>query len=128
MAFEIPVLVDSKHRAFADLSTHQYKFVKLTSNGIELVSALTDKPFGVLQNAPTAGQAAEVMRLGLTKVISGGTIAVGAAVGTSAAGLALSKTLGTDITHFVAGVADEASVINDIFTLGINCLAPGRAV
>ncbi len=128
MAFEIPVLVDSKHRAYADLSTHQYKFVKLTANGIELVAALTDKPFGVLQNAPVAGESAQVMRLGLTKVISGGTIAINAAVGTSAAGLAVSKTLGTDVTHFVAGDADEAAVANDIFTLGINCLAPGRAV
>ncbi len=127
MAYEIPVLVDSKHRAFADLSTHQYKFVKLTANGIELCAAVTDKPFGVLQNAPTAGQAAEVMRVGLTKLIAGGTIAIGAAIGTGATALAAAKTLGTDTTHFNVGVADEAAVVNDIFTAAINCLNAGRA-
>lgn len=128
MAYEIPVLVDSKHLAYADLSTHQFKFVKLTSNGIELCSAATDKPFGVLQNAPIAGEAAEVMRLGVTKVKSGGTIAIGALVGTSATGLADSKTPGTDITEYAVGVADVAAVVTDIMTLGINCLSPGRAV
>ena len=129
MAFEIPVLVDSRYRcAVASLAAHQFKFVKLTTNGIELCAAVTDKPWGVLQNAPIIGENAEVMRVGVSKVKSGGTIAVSDAIGTDAAGLAAKKTLGTDLTHFVAGVADEAAVVTDILTVAINCLNIGRAV
>lgn len=127
MALQIPVFVDSKHLAAADLRTHQFKFVKLTANGIELCAALTDKPFGILQNAPNAGEPAEVMRIGVSKAIAGGTIAIGAAVGTSATGLAAAKTLGTDTTHFNVGVADEAGVVNDIISVAVNCLSAGRA-
>ena len=127
MAYEIPVLVDSKHLAYADLSTHQFKFVKLTSNGIELCAAATDKPFGVLQNAPIANEAAEVLRIGVSKVKAGGTIAIGAAVGPNASGLAVAKVLGTDTTNFVAGHADEAAVSGDIISVGINCVNAGRA-
>lgn len=126
MAYEIPVLVDSKHLAYASLATKQYFFVKLTSNGIELCSGATDIPFGVLQNAPAAGEAAEVMRLGVSKVVSGGTIAIGALIGTDSAGKADSKTAGTDTTNYTAGVADAAAADGDIFTAGINCLSPGR--
>jgi Uncharacterized conserved protein (DUF2190) len=127
MAFELPVLVDSSHRAYASLATKQFFFVKLSSNGIELCSGATDKPFGVLQNAPAAGEAAEVMRLGISKVKAGGTIAIGAHVGTDGNGKADSKTVTTDATEYVVGTADEAAVDGDIFTVGINCLSPARA-
>lgn len=127
MALEIPVLVDSKHLAYADLSAKQYFFVKLTSNGIELCAGATDRPFGVLQNAPIAGEPAEVMRLGVSKVKAGGTIAIGALIGTDANGKGDSKTVATDATEYAVGVADEAAVSNDIFTAGINCLNPNRA-
>jgi hypothetical protein len=127
MAIEIPVLVDSRYRAFADLSAKQFYFVKLTANGIELCAAATDKPWGVLQNDPTAGQPAEVMRIGVTKLISGGTIPISSAIGTDANGKAAAKVLGTDTTNFVAGVNDEAAVASDIFTAAVNCINIGRA-
>lgn len=126
MAIENPIFIESRFRAFADLSTKQYYFVKLTANGIEIISANTDKPFGVLQNNPTAGQPAEVMRLGVTKVISTGVIAVGATIGVDSGGKAESKTLGTSTTQFNAGNADEAAAANDIFTASINCINPSR--
>lgn len=127
MAFELPILIDSSKRAFASLATKQFFFVKLTSNGIELCAAATDVPWGVLQNTPAAGEAAEVMRLGITKVKTGGIIAVGALVGTDNAGKADSKTVATDSTEYVVGVADEVAANGDIITLGINCLNPHRA-
>lgn len=126
MATQIPVLVDSSKRAYVSLATKQFFFVKLTSNGIELCSAATDIPWGVLQNAPAAGENAEVMRLGVTKVKTGGIIAAGALVGTDGDGKADSKTAGTDTTNYVVGVADETSASGDIITLGINCLSPAR--
>lgn len=128
MAYEIPVLVDSKHRcAVASLAAKQFFYVKLTASGIELCAAATDRPFGILQNAPIIGEAAEVMRLGVSKVVAGGTIAIGALVGTDAAGKADSKTVTTDATEYIVGTADEAAVVNDIFTVSVNCLSPGRA-
>lgn len=128
MGFEKPVIIESRFRAAADLSTKQFQFVKQTSGGIDVISANTDKPFGVLQNKPTSGQPAEVMRLGTTKLVSTGTIAVAATIGTDSAGKAESKTLGTNVTHFNCGNADEAAVANDIFTATIDCVALSRCV
>jgi hypothetical protein len=43
----------------------QYTFVKLNSSGEAIaVAAATDVPIGVLQNAPTSGQEAEVLVVG----------------------------------------------------------------
>ncbi len=126
MAVEIPLFVDSRFRAYVSLATKQFYFVKLTSNGIELCAAATDKPFGVLQNAPAAGENAEVMRIGVSKIKSGGTIAIGASIGTNANGEGASKAPGTDTTNYLAGVADEAAVSGDLFSGAINCLNIGR--
>jgi hypothetical protein len=71
--------------AGADLSTKQYTFVKLDSSGQAVAAAAaTDIPIGVLQNAPTSGQEAEVLIVGGTKIVAGAAIGEGALVGTSA--------------------------------------------
>jgi hypothetical protein len=55
--------------AGADLSAKQYTFVKLNSSGEAIAAAAaTDIPIGVLQNAPTSGQEAEVLVVGGTKL------------------------------------------------------------
>ena len=47
--------------AYADLSAKQYYFVKMQSaTQVTVCAAITDKPIGVLQNNPTAGQQAIV--------------------------------------------------------------------
>jgi hypothetical protein len=57
--------------AGADLSALQYTFVKLNSSGEAIaVAAATDVPIGVLQNAPTSGQEAEVLVVGGTKLVA----------------------------------------------------------
>jgi hypothetical protein len=72
--------------AAADLSALQYTFVKLDSDGqAAAVAATTDKPIGILQNDPTSGQEAEVLVLGGSKLVAGGAVSEGAAIGTSAA-------------------------------------------
>jgi hypothetical protein len=91
--------------AGADLSAYQYRFVKLDTSNIGNVIAIaanTDKPIGVLQNAPISGQEAEVLTVGGTKlVVDTATVTVGDAVGPGAAvtatkGGALTVTAGTN--------------------------------
>lgn len=115
--------------AAADLSTKQYTFVKLNSDGnVAAASGATDIPIGVLQNAPTAGQEAEVLVVGGTKVVAGAAIGEGALVGTSAAGKAVALVAGTDTTKYVVGtLLTESAADGNIVTAVINCANPGRA-
>lgn len=117
--------------AAADLSALQYTFVKLDSSGnAAAVAATTDKPIGILQNDPTSGQEAEVLVLGGSKLVAGGAVSEGAAIGTSAAGKGSALTLaGTGATHFMLGQAlTEASAANELFTVVVNCIAPAKAI
>lgn len=115
--------------AGADLSAKQYHFVKInTGKTVVACSALTDVPIGVLQNAPTSGQAAEVCVIGITKIVGDADLALGDAIGPSADGQADARVIGTDTTHYVAGVVlEENSAAGGIVTAVINCASPGRA-
>lgn len=61
--------------ANSDLSTKQFFLVKQTGTAdkVDLVAANTDRTMGVLVNAPKSGQAAEVQKLGIAKVVSDGS-------------------------------------------------------
>jgi hypothetical protein len=73
--------------ANADLSTKQYLCVKAVSGGkVDVCSAITDVPIGVLQDKPASGKAACVGIGGVTKVVVNGAIAVGIKVAPTAAG------------------------------------------
>lgn len=115
--------------AGADLSAAQYKFVEIGAGGVVTVcNGATDRPIGVLQNAPLSGQEAEVVVAGGTKVVSSGDIAIGAAIGTDAAGKAAALVAGTDTTKFVVGtVILPAGADGEILTAVVNCAAPSRA-
>ena len=115
--------------AAADLSALQYTFVKLNASGqAAAAAAATDIPIGVLQNAPTSGQEAEVLVVGGTKIVAGAAIGEGALVGTSATGRAVALVAGTDTTKYVVGtLLTEAGASGDIVTAVINCANPGRA-
>ena len=115
--------------AGADLSTKQYTFVKLDSSGQAVAaSGATDIPVGVLQNAPTSGQEAEVLIVGGTKIVAGAAIGEGALVGTSSAGKAVALVAGTDTTKYVVGtLLTESAADGNIVTAVVNCANPGRA-
>ena len=114
--------------AGADLSALQYDFVKLDSNGRAVaVAATTDRPIGVLQNAPRSGEEAEVLIVGGTKLVAGGSITEGAALGTTNAGAARALTVGTDTTAYILGSAITEAASGEIFTAVINCASAGRA-
>lgn len=112
-----------------DLSSKQYTFVKLNSSGQAVaVAAATDRPIGVLQNAPSSGQEAEVLVSGGTKLVASAAVTEGAVVGTTSAGKAVALTVGTDTTKYILGTAlIEVAADNEITTVVINCAAAGRA-
>lgn len=93
------------------LIAKQYYMVKQHTDGtLILAAAGTDKIIGVLQNKPAVGQAALVRFLGTTKVIAGGTIAVGANVTSDGNGAAIATTTNKDrILGTYLGTASAAS-------------------
>lgn len=128
MAWEMPNFVITLPAA-ADLSAHQFKFVKLNSSGqIAAIAAATDIPVGVLQNKPAAvGAAGEVMVIGVTKLQGDADLAKGAQVGTSADGQADAKTAGTDSTEYIVGqVIGDNTAAGGLCSVLINCAAPAR--
>lgn len=126
---EVPLFTISREAA-ADLSAHQYKFVKLDSNGrVAAIAAATDVPFGILQNDPNAlGIAAEVMVAGVSEIQADAALAIGVQIGTSADGQADAKTPGTDTTEYVVGtVLIATDNAGERATVIFNCMNPGRA-
>lgn len=129
MAYEHGVL-DITFEADADLSSHQFKFMKWSGdNQVAVCAAATDVPIGVLQNAPdAAGKAAVVRLLGVSKVNSDAALSIGDLIGTSADGQADAKTPGTDTTNYVVGRVIKASTAAGGYASAlINCLNPHRA-
>lgn len=116
--------------AGADLSTHQFKFVKLgtTEGTVILCADAADRPIGVLQNAPTSGQPADVLMIGVTKISSDAALADGVEIGTSADGQADAKVRGTDLDEYIVGVMlSTTSAAAEIGKAAINCIAPPTA-
>jgi len=99
-------------KAAADLSAKQFYIVEITAaDTVNVCSAATDVPFGVLQNDPKSGETAEIAYADgeITKVVSDGSttaIAIGDQVGTDASGKAVKKTISGEL---VLGRALEAS-------------------
>lgn len=78
--------------AGGDLSTLKFRVVRLNSSGeVVAMSAITDIPYGILQNAPAAGEPASVIPLGAghSKVALGATLSPGDRISSGATGLIL---------------------------------------
>lgn len=104
-------IVTESYIAGADLSAAQFKIVKLdtTANTVIVCDGATDKPHGVLLNKPLSGEAAHVQYGGRTKVQADAAVSVGAEVGTSADGQAVTKTANNDWTIGRAETAAAAA-------------------
>jgi hypothetical protein len=116
--------------AASDLSGKQYRLVKLASaTTVDVCSAITDVPIGVLQNKPTSGQAAEILVIGLTKISVDADIAALDWIGPSNDGQAAKVTIGTDTTvHIVGKVITEPGGADEIHTAVVNCVTPVRGL
>jgi hypothetical protein len=105
---------DLKCRGFVadtDLSSYQYRAVKLDSDGeIILASDANDRAVGVLQDAPSAaGRGCLVAVGGVTKAIAGAAITAGSAVEVGTGGKFVTLTTGpiAGIAYTSAGDVDE---------------------
>jgi hypothetical protein len=112
--------------AAADLSSHQYRYMKIDSNGkAALVTSANDVVIGILQNAPESGQEASIALLGtggISKVVLAATIAtVGAIaaveyVGASDNGKAQVAVSGQHPAGIFVGIGDEDDIGSVILT------------
>jgi hypothetical protein len=127
MAYEIPGM-SASFVAGGDLSAKQYYFVKLNSSGqVVIIAANTDKPIGILQNAPASGGVAEVMLYGISKVSADADLAIGDQVGASADGQAATYAPGTDTTKYIVGeVLTANTAAAGLVSVAFNCLGAGR--
>ncbi len=112
--------------AGGDLSTKQFHFVNMDSNGRVFLSATAGaRLFGVLQEKPSAqGQACLVAGSGISKVVAEGPVAKGALVVASTAGQAITSS--TSIHHRVGQALEEATVLGDL--IAIRLLPLGQSV
>ena len=107
--------------AAADLSAKQYYFVKLSAaNTVNVCTAITDIPIGILQNKPESGEAATVCLFGISKVSADGTLAAGNIIGTSADSQADAIAAGSDTTVYTMGQALEAAAAGDTVSMFLN--------
>jgi hypothetical protein len=101
--------------AAGDLSTKQYKFMTLSSGSIDTAGSAV-ATIGVLQNKPSEADAAgEVMVIGVTNVMLGGTVTELAKLTPDSNGDAVATT--SDDAEYSA-IALEAGDDNDI----VSCL------
>jgi hypothetical protein len=109
--------------AGADLSLLQWMFVKLNSSGQAIaMAAITDIPFGVLQNAPASGEPASVIPIGTgaSRVALGATLATGVLISSSATGLAVAAVA----TAYTAGILMEGGANGEVGTAVLATLIP----
>lgn len=92
--------------AAGDLSSYQYCFVSIDSNGRVALTSAGAQADGVLQNKPAAlGRAAEIAISGVTKLLCGGTVTKGALIAATTNGKGLDATSGDNISAVSADTA-----------------------
>jgi hypothetical protein len=111
MAYEMDVL-DVSLLAAGDLSTYQYRFVKMSADNTVTVCGNGEKAIGILQNKPSvAGQAARVRVFGVSRVEMHTTCAFGDYVGSQADGEAVPVT--ADHAYYCAICVDGETVVGN---------------
>jgi hypothetical protein len=139
----------SYNEAFVpDSGACQYTFVEINSSGeADLLSSATAAVIGVLQNQPyvrsqagsqAGGVACEITIIGVTKLVSSGTINPGAYVAPTSTGQAVSAALVGYGSGYVEGtkkavglmtpIGGTAAASGDVSTAVVNCLNPLPAV
>ena len=128
MAYESTQLKIGTLKAAADLSAYQYHLVKMSAAGtVNICSAINDKPIGVLVNKPSAvGAACEIVAVGITKIMCGGTVAYGNTVGTDTSSHMVAKTPGTDRNSYGIGQVLVGADNNEYATVAVNCISAPR--
>jgi len=95
--------------AAADLSAKQFYAVKLTANNaVNLANTGGEDIYGILQNTPKSGEAAEVCFAGICQALGNATVAVGQKLMTDTSGKLIAwisgnTAVGINMENFVAG-------------------------
>jgi len=105
MGFEIPGYKLGTQVANADLDDRYRFVVQNTSGKIAQVGTAGAKALGVLQSPAAAGEAAEVMISGVSKVVAGAAIASTGPITSDSQGRAITAAA----THTVNGIALETA-------------------
>jgi len=117
-AFESDVRLVPGAVAGEDLSSYQYKAVKLSSDLIVKCSSAGEHLLGVLQDAPDAsGIAAAVAIQGIVQVVLGGTVLQNAALVVDANSAFVTQ---SDTQEFVAGTALSAGTAGQRIPMFLN--------
>ncbi|MDE2099055.1 MAG: DUF2190 family protein [Patescibacteria group bacterium] len=119
MAYGINTGYDISLVAAADLSSDQFHFVTTDGSGNAALSAAGAPAIGVLQDAPTAGEAGAVRVMGVSKVVAGAVVAVGSRVASDATGRA--------VVYTAASCAAAPGPVAGSQVLGIALEAAGAA-
>lgn len=125
MAYEIDTL-DISLLAAGDLSTYQYRFVKLSADNTVTVCGNAEQAIGVLQNKPSvAGQAARVRIMGISRVYAhDASLTFGVLVGSQADGRGVAVSANLAMNHGVvisgATAKDETA---SVLLLGVNTIS-----
>lgn len=101
--------------AAADLRTHQYKFVEVTSTGAVGLCADDAHADGVLVNDPNTGEAAVVVISGVAKVKCGAAVTRGGNVSSGANGAAKNADTNAAINGTALETGANGRIISMIF-------------
>lgn len=112
MAYEIPTEKLSLI-AGEDLTTKQYHAVKVNANGNVVLARAGENAIGILQNKPEQGKVAEVMSLGISKAVYGGTVTAGQNLAVDSEG----RLVNASGNSAVIGVALESGEANEIHSV-----------
>ena len=96
--------------------------VNATGRTVALAAAIGAQTYGILQNKPGSGAAADVGFIGVTKAVAGGTFAAGAILMTNASGQLIAWTAGSGYAQ--VGTALEAGVSGQIVTVMLGSTDP----
>ena len=103
--------------AGADLSALQYTFVKFGSadDTVIAASAAEEVTCGILMNAPASGELAEVALPGGGALLKmSGTVARGARLSTTSAGLGKAAAVINSTDVYVGAILHQSAVANDV--------------
>lgn len=99
-----------------DLSTYQYRFVKVHTDGTAKLCGVGEFARGVVQNEPTLGQVASVGIEGESKVVGVSGLAAGDLVASDSVGRATTAGAG----NHVNGIArEDCNATGQIVTIGL---------
>ena len=114
--------------ASEDLSDYQYYGVVMTTTdrNVELCDGTTDKPIGILMNAPESGEEALVCVIGVVPIKTSEAVDSSIQVLIGSDGLGAPFAGDTDTTAYCIGMCIEASgsTSGEMALVAINCCNP----